>query len=194
MTTQISSTAWNLLTPSDCCQPERLPAVPPPQSQSAVDFWRSLLGNDKCNRARPDAAASPAVSGGATDAVDGAGSGAGEGTKDTEAGATAAFSPEQSTTSLRGPQKPGRPDMVDGDRYIEETPSLLTPPLDAASREPSGRLATVGLMLWPGPEDELMVTDKKAGTSAAASALLPGDGRSLDPGAPVLCLSVMLTE
>lgn len=84
--------------------------------------------------------------------------------------------------------------MVDGDRYIEETPSLLTPPLDAASREPSGRLATVGLMLWPGPEDELMVTDKKAGTSAAASALLPGDGRSLDPGAPVLCLSVMLTE
>jgi hypothetical protein len=62
-----------------------------------------------------------------------------------------------------------------------------------ASREPSGRLATVGLMLWPGPEGELMVTDKKAGTSAAASALLPGDGRSLDPGAPVQCLTVMLT-
>jgi len=47
--------------------------------------------------------------------------------------------------------------------------------------------ATVGLMLWPGPKDELMVTDKKAGTSAAASALLPGDGQPSAPGAPVGC-------
>jgi hypothetical protein len=102
------------------------------------------------------------------------------------------LSPEQSTPSLRGLQKPGRPDLVDGDqnKFDNEIPSLLTPPLDAASREPTGRMATVGLMLWPGPEDELMVTDKKAGTSAATSALIPGDGRQLDPGAPVLCLSV----
>ena len=48
--------------------------------------------------------------------------------------------------------------------------------------------ATVGLMLWPGPKDELMVTDKKAGTSAAASALLPGDGEPSAPGAPVRCV------
>ena len=44
-------------------------------------------------------------------------------------------------------------------------------------------MATVGLMLWPGPHDELMITDFKAGTSAAISALLPGDGQ---PSAPVL--------
>ena len=50
-----------------------------------------------------------------------------------------------------------------------------------------GQLATVGLMLWPGPKDELMVTDKKAGTSAAASALLPGDGQPSAPGAPAGC-------
>ena len=57
-----------------------------------------------------------------------------------------------------------------------------------SSRASGGGLATVGLMLWPGPHDELMITDFKAGTSAAISALLPGDGQPSAPGVPIVCV------